>query len=352
MRVLNQFRVSGFRFRGFSFAVLSSWTGSATGTRNGEPELRTRTNPERGTQNLEPRGEYAKGPALPCGEVEWTCVSRWNRSGAALQASSHRGMHTTRRCDSLRLNVGPIEPPKPSRAKQGTQFPVVILVPSGLGGKRRVEEAFEGFSALGEGAAASFLDVLAAEQFVCDVQRRQHRKPYRVARGRRFGGCPYFFVHVRCEHVDVARVEFAADGITLSANLHRHDVRLRHVVLQAQSFELFQHVRDAAANRLALHSQRGDLGETSLRLGDSGSSRLEVARQSRDLLGGARLVGLQPADHRDEHFHFLFQTVDGFQIDRAGGCSTGHWGTSAGFVVLRHPRSLSLYCVVRIFQRS
>src|SRR5688572_22700325 len=185
MRVLNQFRVSGFRFRGFSFAVLSSWTGSATGTRNGEPELRTRTNPERGTQNLEPRGEYAKGPALPCGEVEWTCVSRWNRSGAALQASSHRGMHTTRRCDSLRLNVGPIEPPKPSRAKQGTQFPKVILVPSGLRGKRGVDQPFERFGPLGQRAAARLLHILTAEQLVGDVQRGEHRQAQRIARRRR-----------------------------------------------------------------------------------------------------------------------------------------------------------------------
>jgi hypothetical protein len=41
-------------------------------------------NPERRTRNVEPEGFIEKGPALPCGEVEWTCVSRWNRSGAAL----------------------------------------------------------------------------------------------------------------------------------------------------------------------------------------------------------------------------------------------------------------------------
>ena len=49
---------------------------------NQNPEPETSRNVERGT--VEPRGEYAKGPALPCGEVDWTCVSRWNRSGAAL----------------------------------------------------------------------------------------------------------------------------------------------------------------------------------------------------------------------------------------------------------------------------
>ena len=72
-------------------------------------------------------------------------------------------MHTTRRCDSLRLNVGPIEPPKPSRAKQGTQFPEVILVPSGLGGKGRVNQPFQGLGALGQGAAAFLLHILAPE---------------------------------------------------------------------------------------------------------------------------------------------------------------------------------------------
>jgi hypothetical protein len=72
-------------------------------------------------------------------------------------------MRTTRRCGSLRLNVGPNEPPKPSRAKQGTQFPGVILVPSGLRGKRRVKQPLQSLGALSKSAAAGLLHILAPE---------------------------------------------------------------------------------------------------------------------------------------------------------------------------------------------
>src|SRR5687767_14992241 len=96
-------------------------------------------------------------------------------------------MRTTRRCDSLRLNVGPNEPPKPSRAKQGTQFPQVILVPSGLRGKRCVNEALQGFGARGERPAPRLLRILAPEKLVGDVECRKHREPERVAGRGRFG---------------------------------------------------------------------------------------------------------------------------------------------------------------------
>src|SRR5687767_7270099 len=101
-------------------------------------------------------------------------------------------MHTTQRCDSLRLNVGPIEPPKPSQAKQGTQFPEVILAPSALRGKRRVQKPLEGFSPLNERATACLLSFLAAEKLVGDVQRRQHGEPQRVARRSGFGRRTHF----------------------------------------------------------------------------------------------------------------------------------------------------------------
>src|SRR5687767_5643169 len=106
-------------------------------------------------------------------------------------------MRTTRRCDSLRLNVGPNEPPKPSRAKQGTQFPQVILVPSGLRGKHCVKEALEGFRALGKRAAPRLLRILATEKLVGDVQCRKHCEAERVAGRRRLRGGAHPLIDVR-----------------------------------------------------------------------------------------------------------------------------------------------------------
>ena len=50
---------------------------------------------------------------------------------------------------------------------------------------------------------------------------------------------------------------------------------------QTETVELIEHVGDAAADRLALHPQRGDLGEARLRIGNPGAGRLELARQPR-----------------------------------------------------------------------
>ena len=55
----------------------------------------------------------------------------------------------------------------------------------------------------------------------------------------------------------------------------------------------------------------------------------ELARQARVFFGGTRLIGLQPADHRDQHLDFFFQAIDGFEVERSGQLrDTGHAGTS------------------------
>jgi hypothetical protein len=52
-------------------------------------------------------------------------------------------------------------------------------------------------------------------------------------------------------------------------------------------------------------------------------------REERVFFGGPGLVRFQPGNHRDQHFYFLFQTIDGFEIDRARCCNTDmgdlHW---------------------------
>jgi hypothetical protein len=52
---------------------------------------------------------------------------------AALQASSDRGMHTTQRRDSLMVKRWLKRASEPSRAKQGAQTPLRILLHSGPG---------------------------------------------------------------------------------------------------------------------------------------------------------------------------------------------------------------------------
>src|SRR5687767_6818835 len=100
-------------------------------------------------------------------------------------------MRTTRRCSSLRLNVGPNEPPKPSRAKQGIQFPEAILVlyrwqkqhhkgPAAKGtwlrGQRRIYNTLKSFGPLHKRTTARLLRILAPKQLVGDVQGSQHRQ--------------------------------------------------------------------------------------------------------------------------------------------------------------------------------
>src|SRR5688572_8141732 len=158
-------------------------------------------------------------------------------------------MRTTRRCDSLRLNVGPNEPPKPSRAKQGTQFPPVILAPSGLRGKRCVKKALEGFGALGERAAPRLLRILATKQLVGDVQRRKHCEAERISGWRRFRGGAHPLIDVRREAVHVSRVERAADRIPLSANLDRHNLRFSHYTLSPSSCSSMSDTRPRIVSR-------------------------------------------------------------------------------------------------------
>ena len=100
----------------------------------------------------------------------------------------------------------------------------MILVPSGLGGKRRVKKPFQGFGSFGKGAAAACCTSWHRNSSSAMFNAAIIVQAQGVAGRRRFGRCAHLLVDVGGEAVDVFRIEIAADGIALSANLHRHDL--------------------------------------------------------------------------------------------------------------------------------
>jgi hypothetical protein len=93
---------------------------------------------------------------------------------------------------------------------------------------------------------------------------------------------------------------------------------------EIQRIELLQHIADAGSNLVALVAQRCHFGARAFGFGDPRTKRLELARQSRIVLGRPRLFALQPADHVHEHFDFLFESIDRLDCGRCRLGCCGH----------------------------
>jgi hypothetical protein len=220
---------------------------------------------------------------------------------AALQASSRRGMHTTRRRDSLMVKRWLKRASEPSRAKQGTQTPEcdlrrsawdrqalrggVLSVGGGLrlllrgDAKRKIQHAFEFSGPVREAVVARSHVVARLEELVGDIERGEHGNFEAVALRALPHGQPHLFIHVRSEFGHVALLERAADGVSLAVNLdvddalsHLHqntDWRLTSLPRrsaqreggrsQIQRLDLLQHVVHARADEVAFLSQRGNV---------------------------------------------------------------------------------------------
>ena len=146
---------------------------------------------------------------------------------------------------------------------------------------------------------------------------------------RRLGRRAHLLVDVGGEPLTYSGVERAADGIALSADLDRHDLSVRSLAL-LHRFQILRAVTDSALRAARACRTRGRGSTRALpqrrRPRRAPASARQAGRcaasSSRDeprvLFGGARLVGLQPADHRDQHLHFLFEPIDRFEIDGCG----------------------------------
>src|SRR5476649_2204054 len=98
--------------------------------------------------------------------------------------------------------------------------------------------------------------------------------------------------------------------------------------LEAEGFELIEHVGDARPDDVALFLQRRELAAEPVARRHARAQAVDLVRQPLVLFRGADRLELHALDHADEELHLLLQPIDGFEIHAAGHC-LGH-----GFPVL------------------
>ena len=86
-----------------------------------------------------------------------------------------------------------------------------------------IDELFEAQRPLGELAIGGGLLLAGAEAFVGDIQRHEHRHAQEIVGRRGFGCRAHFLIDIGSKLGDVRGVEPAANGVSLAADLHRHD---------------------------------------------------------------------------------------------------------------------------------
>src|SRR5919109_2298230 len=99
-------------------------------------------------------------------------------------------------------------------------------------------------------------------------------------------------------------------------------------ILKVQRVELLQHLGDTRPDLVAFVAQRADFAGGGLRVGQARAQRFDLTLQPRVLFDRACLLAAQPADDADQHFDFLFETIDGFEC--GDGCCRCSFGRRRG----------------------
>ena len=179
---------------------------------------------------------------------------------AALQASSNRGMHTTRPSRLTWVKRWLKRAYRITRKAGSFKNAMRILLPARQGGKRpcgrtgagrrasgrhqdAIDQLLQFTRALGDLAVPRAVRFPNPEEFVGDVQRRQNGQAQRVATRRTVSGRGDLLVDVAGKPDYVLRIQRAADWIPLPVNFDREDATLRH--LDFQCVELLEHLADA-----------------------------------------------------------------------------------------------------------
>jgi hypothetical protein len=180
---------------------------------------------------------------------------------AALQASSNRGMHTTRPSRLTWVKRWLKRAYRITRKAGSFINATRILIPAGRGGKRPcglveaqghrasgghqdpIDQLLQFTRALGNLAVPCAVRLPNPEEFVGDVQCRQNGQAQRVATRRAVSGRGNLLVDVAGKPEYVLRIQRAADWIPLPVNFDREDATLRH--LDFQCVELLEHLADA-----------------------------------------------------------------------------------------------------------
>src|SRR5215210_9526712 len=89
---------------------------------------------------------------------------------------------------------------------------------------------------------------------------------------------------------------------------------LRFARSEIQALDLREHLVDARTNEVALLSERRHLGVHPFRFGHPRLHRIELAREPRIVVGGARVVRADAVDHADQQFDLLFEPIDRLEL--------------------------------------